>query len=214
MASARNMYVVTHPPADHHVSDLVGGWYNSHLTEQGREMAEAVADELTGRVAATARPIRITTSDLARCGETAGIIADRLGLAATDDRRLREISFGEAEGKPNAWLHERQVPAADDDRLDHRGPIAGAETRREVAARVRASIGELMVDEAHDHVVVTHGFAQTFVIAAWLQLPVDAVGFVSFETSPGAITQLGHDDYWRNRTVVSLADTNHLARWA
>ncbi|MFJ1454719.1 histidine phosphatase family protein [Nocardia sp. N2S4-5] len=60
----------------------------------------------------------------------------------TEDSRLREISFGEAEERPNAWLAERQVPAPDHDRLDHRGPIVGAETRREVASRVGACVTE------------------------------------------------------------------------
>ncbi len=67
-----------------------------------------------------------------------------------------------------------------------------------------------MDDRDHDHVVVTHGFAQTFVITTWLRVPVDAVGFASFATAPGAITHLRHDDHWRNRTVVSVADTSHL----
>lgn len=207
----RNMYVVTHPAADHHDADLVGGWYDSHLTDRGRLMAEAIATELKERLSVTDRPVRITTSDLARCTETAAIIAPRLDVPVTADERLREISYGEAEGRPNTWLDERQIPATDDNRLDHRGPIVGAETRREVATRVASCVRELMHDDDHDHVIVTHGFAQTFVIAAWLQLPVDAVGFVSFASSPGSITHLGHDDHWRNRVLASLADTSHLS---
>lgn len=53
----------------------------------------------------------------------------------------------------------RQLRAPDGDRLDHRGPAPGAETRREVAERVGACVAGLMADEDHDHVVVTHGFA-------------------------------------------------------
>ena len=49
------------------------------------------------------------------------------------------------------------------------------------------------------------------VITTWLQVPVEAAGFASFATEPGAITHLRHDDYWRNRTVAALADTRHLA---
>jgi probable phosphoglycerate mutase len=67
-----------------------------------------------------------------------------------------------------------------------------------------------MADSGSDHVVITHGYAQTFIITAWLRLPVEAVGFASFATRPGAISHLRHDDYWRNRTVVSLAETSHL----
>lgn len=208
----QDIYVVAHPHAEHTAQDLVGGWFDSRLTPNGRDDAALVARELARRRAEMSRPVRITTSDLARCAETAGIVGEALGVPVTEDSRLREISFGEAEGRPNAWLAERQVPAPDHDRLDHRGPIAGAETRREVASRVGACVTELMADAAHDHVVVTHGYAQTFVVTAWLRIPVEATGFVSFATRPGAITHLRQDDYWRNRSVVALADTSHLVR--
>lgn len=205
-----SLYVVTHPHAEHTARDLVGGWHDSRLTEAGRRDARRIARELECRRRDERRPLRIATSDLARCAETAEIVAAALGAPVTADPRLREISFGEAEGRPNAWLAERQVPAPDDDRLDHRGPVPGAETRREVATRVGACVRELMADRDRDHVVVTHGYAQTFVVTTWLRLPVEAVGFAAFATSPGAITHLRHDDHWRNRTVVSLGDTAHL----
>ncbi|WP_328406890.1 histidine phosphatase family protein [Nocardia sp. NBC_00403] len=205
----QDVYVVSHPHAEHTQLNLVGGWHDSHLTARGRRDAHLVAEELKRR-RDTPRPIRITTSDLARCAETATILATTLSAPVTTDPRLREISFGEAEGRPNDWLAQRQVPAPEDNRLDHRGPILGAETRREVATRVGACIRELMTDTVHDHVVVTHGYALTFVITTWMQIPVDAVGFASFATTPGAITHLRLDDYWRNRALLSLADTSHL----
>ncbi|MGW4068597.1 histidine phosphatase family protein [Nocardia grenadensis] len=205
----QNFYVVSHPHAEHTEADLVGGWHNSRLTAAGRLDAHSIADELRRR-SDPSRPIRVTTSDLLRCAETAGILGATLGAPVATDRRLREISFGEAEGRPNEWLAQRQVPAPDHDRLDHRGPIRGAETRREVATRVGACTRELMTDIGHDHVVVTHGYALTFVITSWMQIPVDAVGFASFATAPGAITHLRLDDYWRNRTLLRLAETAHL----
>ncbi|MBB5915673.1 putative phosphoglycerate mutase [Nocardia transvalensis] len=201
---------MTHPHAEHTEHDLVGGWHDSHLTSRGRRDAHLVAEELLRR-RSTSRPSRITTSDLARCSETAEILAVTLGAPVTADSRLREISFGEAEGRPNEWLTQRQAPSPDHNRLDHRGPIPGAETRREVADRVGACIRELMGDPDHDHIVITHGYALTFVITAWMQIPSDAVGFASFATSPGAITHLRLDEYWRNRTLLSLADTAHLS---
>ncbi|MFF7942421.1 histidine phosphatase family protein [Nocardia gamkensis] len=206
----QDLYVVSHPHAEHTEHDLVGGWYDSELTARGRRDAHLVATELVRRRDGAIRPVRITTSDLARCTETAQILAAALGVPVAADQRLREISFGEAGGRPNAWLAQRQVPAPDHDRLDHRGPVAGAETRREVATRVEACVRELMTDTDHDHIVVTHGYALTFVLTTWMMVPVEAVGFVSFSTAPGAITHLRHDDYWRNRAVLSLADTSHL----
>ena len=63
-------------------------------------------------------------------------------------------------------------------------------------------------------VIVTHGFALTFVIAAWIQMPAASVGYVNFRSRPGSITTLRHDDFFHNRQVAALADTSHshLAR--
>ncbi|MFE5340187.1 histidine phosphatase family protein [Isoptericola sp. NPDC056578] len=209
-----HLFVVAHPQAEHTAADLVGGWYDSRLTDRGLADAHRVAAELGRRLDARPdprRPVRVTTSDLARAAETADVVAAALGVAVARDRRLREISFGTAEGRPNAWLAARRVHAPDDDRLDHRGPVPGAETRREVADRVHACVAGLMTDTDHDHVVVTHGFAHTFVVTAWLHVPVEAAGFAAFATSPGAITHLTHDDGWGNRTLVELGATSHLA---
>ncbi|WP_228782496.1 hypothetical protein [Nocardia abscessus] len=40
-------------------------------------------------------------------------------------------------------------------------------------------------DTEHDHIVVTHGYALTFVITTWMMIPVEAAGFASFATEPG-----------------------------
>ncbi|WP_024805100.1 histidine phosphatase family protein [Nocardia sp. BMG51109] len=205
----QDLYVVSHPHAEHTARDLVGGWHDSRLTVRGRRDAHLVAEEMARRRDAT-RPLRVTTSDLVRCTETARIVGARLDAPVVADPRLREISFGEAEGRPNEWLGRRQIPAPDHDRLDHRGPIRGAETRREVATRVGACVRALMADADHDHIVVTHGYALTFVVTTWLRIPVEAAGFASFATQPGAITHLHLDDYWRNRSLLRLADTAHL----
>ena len=89
--------------------------------------------------------------------------------------------------------------------LSLRSYCAGVATR---PVRITASDLE---DRDHDHIVVTHGFAQNFVITTWLQVPVEAAGFASFATKPGAITHLRQDEFWRNRTLAALADIGHLA---
>lgn len=207
-----DLYLVTHPHAEHTEAGLVGGWHDSSLTERGLLDARLIAVELERRNRGKSLPLRITASDLARCSRTAEILAARLKAPVTLDPRLREISFGEAEGRPTAWLNERQVPAPDDNRLDHRGPVPGAETRREVATRVGECVEELMADREHNHIVITHGYAQTFVITSWLHVPVESTGFVSFAPAPGSITHLHHDDVWRNRSVVDLANASHVGQ--
>lgn len=58
--------------------------------------------------------------------------------------------------------------------------------------------------------VVTHGGTATMVIAHWLRLPVNALGYARFGVTPGSISVLREDDYFHNRTLVSLNQTEHL----
>lgn len=210
MTTIRTLYVVTHPESQHHVDGLVGGWFDSALTDRGRRQAAAIATELRRRVPVDA-DAQVVSSDLARTWATAEAIAAALGTSASAHPGLREISFGEAEGREQAWLDERYVfPPASDGLLDHQVGIAGAETRREAGERIVAAVDELLSRAATHLVLVTHGFAHTFVVGRWLDLPLEAMGRAMFAARPGCITELREDDAFRNRTLHRLAEVGHL----
>ncbi|MBI1649044.1 histidine phosphatase family protein [Hyphomicrobium sulfonivorans] len=207
----KDIFVVTHTQSQHHVDGLVGGWHDTPLTEKGSADAQRIAAHLRAVAGDAAQP-EIFTSDLMRATQTAQAIADAFAscepLAMPD---LREISYGEAEGKPQRWLDERLTPAPDDNRLDHRYDIAGAETRREFATRIYRAMDGIIARPAELQVIVTHGFALTFVVAAWIGMPLEAAGFVNFTVPSGSVTHLRQDDYWRNRAVISLGDESFFA---
>jgi len=79
-------------------------------------IAQAVRELIPGDAHA-----RVYTSDLRRAVQTAEPLAQVLGVRPEPDSRLREISYGAAEGKPQAWLDSRFVPAPGTaaGRLDH-----------------------------------------------------------------------------------------------
>ena len=54
--------------------------------------------------------------------------------------------------------------------------IEGAETRRDLGTRVYAALARVLAGEAEHHVVVTHGFALTYVVAGWIGMPLEATG--------------------------------------
>jgi probable phosphoglycerate mutase len=64
--------------------------------------------------------------------------------------------------------------------------------------------------EAESAIVVTHGGTSTYLIAAWIGLPLEAAGHVKFRTSPGGITHLREDDFFHDRQVVALNAVDHL----
>lgn len=206
----RAVYVVTHPEATHHVDRLVGGQYDSDLTDRGRADADRIAAELAGRV--TGAPVEVVSSDLLRTRVTAQRVADRLQTDVHLDPRLREKSYGDAGGKPQAWLDARFVPPpATGDRMRHDEGIAGAETKWDLAVRVYAAMADILSSSVSQQVVVTHGMAATFVLAAWIEMPLEAAGRLAFRFTSGGVTTLEEDDYFHNRTVRELNFVGHLA---
>ncbi|MBC2773387.1 histidine phosphatase family protein [Rhizobium sp. AQ_MP] len=203
------LYVVTHPQSVHHVEGRVGGWYDTPLTDLGNRQALTIAarlGELTAGRAAT-----LTSSDLLRCRETAGIIGRHLSLAPDLTSDLREVSCGVAEGRPQAWLTDRRRPVPAHGGLDDTGGIEGAETRRQAGIRIYRAMNALQTDASQTHIVVTHGFALTFVIAWWIGMPIESLGRVNFPVSSGSITHLAEHAFWKSRAVVTLGETDHLA---
>ncbi len=209
MASLKDLFVVTHTESIHHLEDKVGGWYDTALTPRGLRDAEATAERLAALIGP--REVDIHSSDLLRASQTAAAIARRFGVPVSETADLREISYGVAGGRPQAWLDARYSPAPDEDRLDHHCGIEGAETRRDVANRVFPRVNAIVDRPCATQIIVTHGFTLTLVIAAWLKIPIDAAGFLSFPARSGSITHLRQDGFFRNRAVVDLADASHLA---
>lgn len=209
----RTIYVVTHPEATHHVEGLVGGWYDSDLTVKGQQHATAIAQSLRTQIPPGARVDLFSSDHLLRARRAADQICDALVTAVTLEPRLREKSYGIAEGRPQSWLDEWFIPPpGTGDWLSHDEGIPGAETTAAFAARIFAAMEVITASSADHQVVVTHGFALTFVIAAWIRMPLSSkkTGFAAFRSTPGSITTLRQDDYLHNRQVVELADTHHL----
>ncbi|MDH4438856.1 MAG: histidine phosphatase family protein [Rhizobium sp.] len=205
----KTLYVVTHPQSIHHIEGSVGGWYDTGLTERGRRQAQAIATRLTDLCGG--QTVSLVTSDLLRCRETAEIIGRNLSLKPRQTAGLREMRYGIAEGRPQAWLAARRLPVPVEGGLDDTGGIEGAETRRQLATRIYRVMDDILADPANGHIVITHGFALTFVVAWWIGMPIESTGRVNFPVTSGSITQLQENAEWKSRAVVTLGDTAHLA---
>lgn len=206
----RTLYVVTHPEATHHVENVVGGWHDSRLTPTGVRAAASVAQALRAAVPDDAE-VELFSSDLQRTRQTAEAVAELFGLQPVLDARLREKSYGEAEGKPQEWLDRRFVPPpAVGERMDHDEGVAGSETKAVWAQRIYAAMDEILRGPCEHQIIVTHGGSLTCVVASWIRMPVESAGYASFKAPSGSITTLHEDDFFHNRHVVCLGDTRHL----
>ena len=208
----KDLYVATHPQSTHHIEGLVGGWYDSDVTDLGLHEASLIGWRLRELIPG-AESVELFSSDLMRARRTAETIAAMVGAPVQLTADLREKSYGEAEGKPQAWLDERFVfPPSTGDRMDHDEGIAGAETRREIAQRIYRAMDRILASPCPNQIIVTHGFALTFVVAAWIEMPLDSSGRIAVTSTSGGITHLYEDDIFFNRNVVSLNETLHLER--
>ncbi|WP_238358127.1 histidine phosphatase family protein [Cohnella zeiphila] len=93
----------------------------------------------------------VVSSDLQRAAKTGQILADRLGLPLLKDARLRERSFGEAEGT----TEEERIARWGE---KWRGNVPGQETDEQVRARGLAFVEHFSARHAGESwLVVTHG---------------------------------------------------------
>jgi len=127
------------------------GHSDTPLNELGRRQARELAEQLDGVEV-------LYSSDLARAGETAEIVAERLGLEVRFDPRLRERGFGAWEGLTTA---EIETGFAEAHRRWRSGEGFGADDAEPFgafAARVHTFLEDLLRLHPQETVlVVAHG---------------------------------------------------------
>lgn len=198
------VYIITHPEASHHADRLVGGWHNSHLTSHGLREAEQIAAHLRGSIPSDDAP-QLVSSDLIRTRQTAEPIGAALGVQVTLEQGLREKSYGVAEGSPQSWLDAPFIiPPATGERLDHDEGIEGGETKRQWVERVYEAMARIQAERAEHRIIVTHAGTASWVVAAWMRMPVGACAFAHFRVPTGSITVLEEDDRFHNRALTVL----------
>jgi alpha-ribazole phosphatase/probable phosphoglycerate mutase len=162
------------------------GRLDVELSELGREQSARVAAAL-----ADAPVSAVVSSPLQRARETAEAIAEPHGLRVVVLDGLRELDFGEFEGKSydelaasRPQLYRQWMTAPTEVRFPGGESYADLEARvADVVRRLRAVHGGRTV------VAVTHGGVVRAVVAAALGLPDDRIFRLSVDTA--SITRVG-----------------------
>ena len=198
----KRICLVTHPQASHSVEGRVGGWFDSELTDKGREDSESLRIKITAQ-GFDLQNLNVFSSDLKRCTQTTEIILEHSNVVPKFDARLREMSFGTHGGIDQNEHDSIMIPVPfSGSRLDHR-ICEGSESRRELAHRVQSIVEEIMKSDG-ECLVVTHGFAATFFIAAFQKFDISSMAYVAYTLNPGSVSVLQEDDLFENRSVVLL----------
>ncbi|MFF5338915.1 bifunctional RNase H/acid phosphatase [Streptomyces sp. NPDC013181] len=176
------------------------------LSAAGRDQAAHAAAAFAARGTVQ----EIVSSPLRRCRETAGAVADRLGLEVRIEDGLRETDFGAWEGLTFGEVKERY--GADLDAWlasPDAAPTGGGESFAEVARRVADARDRLVARYAGRTVlVVTHVTPIKTLVRLALGAPPEAL--FRMELSAASVSTVA---YYAdgNASVRLLNDTSHLA---
>ena len=174
----RRLLLIRHGQTTYNATGRMQGHLDTELSEAGHSQARAAADLLEDK-GITA----IVSSDLIRARDTAEIIARRLGLEVSVDKRLRETHLGEWQGMTSAEVDEQFPGARALWRHDPTWAPPQGESRVDVANRARPVIDELMQNHPQwDEgavLVVAHGGAISALTCHLLGLEHHQYGILS-----------------------------------
>ena len=155
------LYLVRHGESTWNVQRRVQGQTpDPPLTATGRGQAAGAAALIAEHAG---RPAHVLSSDLVRARESAGIVAQVLGVDVRVDERLREWHLGAMQGLPT---EQAFALVAGLDWTDPDARVAGGETARQVHERMAAAISEAAHTDV-TAVLVSHGDALRVALNWW-----------------------------------------------
>jgi alpha-ribazole phosphatase len=162
------------------------GQIDDPLSEKGWAQMRAAVGE-------AAPWTRIVSSPLLRCRAFAEMLADRHGLPLAFDDRLKEVGFGEWEGRSAAEI-EQDAPGTlarfKADPVNARPH--GAEPLADFQARVAASLQGLLAQHAGQHVLLVGHAGVIRMALAWaLHIPLEHA--YRIEVASATLTRLRFD---------------------
>lgn len=180
---------------------LIDGHGDPELTQEGRDQAEQIAEQLCDQRIST-----ICVSTLRRTAQTAAPLADRLGLTLRVEPDLREAHLGEWEGglyttkvAENGSLVQRLW------REERWDIIPGAEPADAFATRIHAVVERLIAEHPGEQIAIfTHGG----VIAEILARAARSRPFAFVGADNGSISRVfAASPHW---IIRCFNDTAHL----
>jgi len=128
------------------------GQFDAVLSAEGRRQAREAAEQL-----AKQRIERVVSSALLRARETAGFLAERLGISAEADAALNEISYGRWDGLRWDQIEQLDPQIARQKTADWWSVTpAGGESAADFTRRVEQAWESLLAHPARATVVVAH----------------------------------------------------------
>lgn len=166
------LYLMRHGETDWNVQRRIQGISGTPLNERGYLQARALAETLRGKLVTA-----VYSSHLLRARQTAGIIAETLGLEVRPEPRLAELDQGELEGFTTEEIEARYNGFMEDWRnrpATLRMP--GGENLAELQERAWSALEDLRILHPDDTIAaVSHNLAISAILCR--ALGIDLNGF-------------------------------------
>jgi probable phosphomutase (TIGR03848 family) len=181
------LYLVRHGVTDHTGHRLSGWMEDVHLSEKGREQADAVAVMLAG-----IRFKAVYSSPIDRTVETARPIAARHDLGVRVRRNLGEVDYGtwtnrsfRSLARTKLWTTVQRYPSGA--RFPH------GETLREVQTRAVTEVEKLVAQHPKQAICcVSHADVIRLVVAHFMGIHIDL--FQRIVIGPASVSVVGLDE--------------------
>jgi broad specificity phosphatase PhoE len=190
-------YLIRHGSNDVLGKALAARLPNIHLNAQGWEEARRTAEALKAKGIT-----RVISSPMERAQETAGALAQRIGLRVEVNDGVNEIAFGDWSGKAMAELES--LPGwklFNNYRSGTR--IPNGELMIETQCRVIRLLEDLRTKQADGvFAIFSHGDPIKLAIAYYLGVPLDL--FTRMEISPGSYSLLRLEEWGSQVLAVNV----------
>lgn len=174
---ATRVFLVRHGVAEG-AEDIAVGQVDLPLSATGAESLHQLARSWSGRP-----PDHLFASDLARASSSAAILGEAWNLDVAIDARLRELHFGDWDGRP--WSEIRATEGAVlKEWMDSwwRRPAPGGESMGDVARRAAEWLDEILAAHAGETVVaVAHGGSIRTALCHVLELSLERAFYLHLD---------------------------------
>lgn len=208
----KNIITIQHTQSEQHVNRRIGSWADWDLTDLGVRQAHRIGERLSAEL--NGEPYMIYSSDLWRARHTAEIVAGYLHAESIYTDALREFDLGEAVGKSKDWARAHTVcpvwPHTVDraESVDGR-PFRGAESVREVWARLFPFYCRIMESAAENFILVSHDGTLSVFFAMWLGWEAGMLERCCLAGKSGGVSFLREDEAG-HRIIERLNDTAYI----
>lgn len=168
MPNFPDLFILRHGQTEWNLLKKYQGQLDSPLTALGQTQAKQQGDILQKYLAGRSLPA--FSSPLRRAAHTAELALLPLGQHARHDSRLKEVHFGEWEGKTYVDVFGADDIDRSKDRFARYFGSPRGESYPDIASRCRAFLNDL----DGESIVITHGITSRILRCIWLGLPPEA----------------------------------------